>query len=141
VPQVRTAAETASELRIGLGRLIRRLRAENTLSISQGTVLARLDRDGPQTASALALAENVRPQSMAQTVADLQAAGLVNRRPHPFDRRQILIELTEAGEQELSDERRRREGWLAVAIATELTAEEQRTLAEAVPLLTRIASV
>ena len=121
-----------------LGQLVRRLRAENSFSISQGAVLARLDRDGPQTTSALAVAERVRPQSMAQTVAELQAAGLVGRRPDPLDGRRILIELTERGHDTLVDDRQRREGWLAQAIELELTAEEQDVLMRAVPLLRRL---
>ncbi len=121
-----------------LGQLVRRLRAENSFSISQGAVLARLDRDGPRTTSALAVAERVRPQSMAQTVAELQAAGLVGRRPDPLDGRRILIELTERGHDTLVDDRQRREGWLARAIETELTAEEQDVLVRAVPLLRRL---
>ena len=129
---------SASELRIVLGQLIRRLRAEHGFPISQGTVLARLDREGPRTTSALASAERVRPQSMAQTVAELQAAGFVARRPDPLDRRQILIELTGAGRRTLEDDRRRREGWLARAIESELTPEEQETLVRAVPLLRRL---
>jgi DNA-binding MarR family transcriptional regulator len=129
---------SASELRIVLGQLVRRLRAEHTLPLSQGMVLARLDREGPRTTSALAAAERVRPQSMAQTVADLQSAGLLARRPDPLDRRQILIELTDEGRQTLYDDRRRREGWLANAMAAELTDEEQETLIRAVPLLRRL---
>jgi DNA-binding MarR family transcriptional regulator len=129
---------SASELRIVLGQLIRRLRAEHTFSISQGVVLARLDREGPQTTSALATAERVRPQSMAQTVAELLAAGLVSRTPDPTDRRQVLIELTDEGRETLAADRRRREGWLAEAMAAELTSEEQETLIRAVPLLRRL---
>jgi len=129
---------TAGELRIVLGQLVRRLRAENSFSISQGAVLARLDRGGPQTTSALAVAERVRPQSMAHTVAELQAAGLVGRRPDPLDGRRILIELTERGHDTLVVDRQRREGWLARAIETELTAEEQDVLMRAVPLLRRL---
>ncbi len=129
---------SASELRIVLGQLIRRLRAENTFSISQAAVLARLDRAGPQTTSALATAERVRPQSMAQTVAELQAAGLVSRTPDPIDRRQVLIALTDDGRTTLAADRRRREGWLAEAMAAELTPEEQETLIRAVPLLGRL---
>ena len=121
-----------------LGQLIRRLRAEHSFSLSQGVVLARLDREGPQTASALAAAERLRPQSMAQTVAELQVAGLVSRRPDPIDRRQVLIELTDEGLRTLADDRRRREGWLAHAMAEELTPDEQETLIRAVPLLRRL---
>ena len=132
---------SASELRIVLGQLIRRLRAEHTFSISQGVVLARLDREGPQTTSALAAAERVRPQSMAQTVAELQAAGLVSRTPDPTDGRRVLIELTANGRETLGADRRRREGWLAEAMAAELTPEEQETLIRAVPLLRRLAQL
>jgi DNA-binding MarR family transcriptional regulator len=133
-----STARAASELRIVLGQLVRRLRAENSFSISKGTVLARLDREGPQTTSALAAAERIRPQSMAQTLAELQADGLVARRPHPLDRRQILMELTERGHGALVEDRRRREGWLARAIDEELTPEEKEILIRAVPLLRRL---
>ena len=139
--RVQGASRTASELRFVLGRLVRRLRTENTFPISQGMVLARLDREGPQTASDLAAAERVRPQSMAQTVAELQTSGFVARRPHPLDRRRILIELTAEGAAALTDDRRRREGWLARAIETELSPEERETLARAVPLLRRLGSI
>jgi DNA-binding MarR family transcriptional regulator len=122
-----------------LAELVRRLRAENSFSISQGSVLARLEREGPQTTSSLAAAERVRPQSMAHTVAELQAAGFVARRPHPLDRRQILIEVTESGHAKLVEDRRRREGWLAEAIATELSPEEREVILQAVPLLRRLA--
>jgi DNA-binding MarR family transcriptional regulator len=131
-------ARSASELRVVLGQLVRRLRAEHNFAISHATVLGRLDREGPRTTSALALAERVRPQSMAQTLAELSAAGLVGRRPDPLDGRQILIELTDLGRQALVDERRRRDGWLAQAIATELTSDEREVLARAVPLLHRL---
>jgi DNA-binding MarR family transcriptional regulator len=129
---------SASELRIVLGQLIRRLRTEHRFPISHAAVLSRLDREGPKTTSALAAAERVRPQSMAQTIADLQADGMVGRRPDPIDRRCILIELTEHGRDTLREDRRRREGWLAEAIATQLSAEEQETLNAAVPLLQRL---
>ena len=132
-------ALSASELRIVLGQLMRRLRAEHALPISQGTVLARLEREGPATTSALAAAERVRPQSMAQTIAELGTAGLVARSPDPTDGRQILIELTELGRTTLAEERARREGWLASAIESELTAEEQETLFRSIALLCRLA--
>ena len=122
-----------------LGQLMRRLRAEHRFPISHATVLGRLDREGPATTSGLAAAERVRPQSMAQTIAELEADGLVERRPDASDRRRIEIDLTERGRAVLGEERTRRQGWLAQAIATELTPEEQDTLVRAVPLLGRLA--
>jgi DNA-binding transcriptional ArsR family regulator len=86
----------ASELRVVLGHLIRRLRSEHRFSLSQGSVLGRLDREGPQSTSKLAAAERVRPQSMSQTVAELEAQGLIERRPDPADGRSSLVELTAA---------------------------------------------
>ena len=131
-------AEIASELRVVLGQLMRRLRAEHRFPLSHGIVLARLDREGPQTASELAQAERVRPQSMAQTLAELEAAGLIERRPDPGDRRSSQIELTKEGRDRVLEGRGRREDWLAAAIAAELSPDEQRTLLAAVPLLQRL---
>lgn len=131
----------ASELRVVLGQLIRRLRAEHRFSLSQGSVLGRLDREGPQSTSTLASAERVRPQSMGQTVAELEAQGLVARRPDPSDGRRSLLELTEAGRTELHEDRDRREGWLAEAIESSFSDEEREALDEAVRLLGRLAEL
>jgi DNA-binding MarR family transcriptional regulator len=127
------------ELRVVLGQLVRRLRAESGFPYSQGTVLGRLDREGTSSIGALASAERVRPQSMAQTVADLETAGLISRRPDPDDKRRTLVELTGEGRRTLAEFRRDREGWLAAAISGELTESERRQLARAVELLRRIA--
>jgi len=130
----------ATDLRVVVGQLIRRLRAEQqTFSISQGAVLGRLDREGAQSVSDLAAAERVRPQSMAQTVADLESAGMVDRRPDPGDRRRALVSLTESGVAAIQASRREREGWLAGEIA-KLSAADRRTLARAVELIDEIAA-
>jgi DNA-binding MarR family transcriptional regulator len=121
-----------------LGQLVRRLRAEYSFPVAQASVLSRLDREGAQTASELAAAERVRPQSMAQTLTELEGAGLIERRPDSEDRRRMQIDLTEQGRARVLEERGKREGWLAAAIAAELTPEEQRTVLTAVPLLRRL---
>jgi DNA-binding MarR family transcriptional regulator len=129
----------ASDLRIVLGRLLRRLRAEHRFSLSQAAVLGRLDREGPQSVSDLATAEHLRHQSMAQTVLDLEAEGLVVRTPDPDDGRRSLIRLTDTGRAALEADRHKRDGWLAGAIAEGLTPDEQSTLSRAVALLNRLA--
>ncbi|HEY2543830.1 MAG TPA: MarR family transcriptional regulator [Gaiellaceae bacterium] len=131
----------APELRAVIGQLIRRLRTENARPTSQLAVLGRLDRGGPQTTSGLAAAEHMRPQSMAEIVAELQADGLVDRTPDPADRRQQLVQLTKEGRDFLRRERRRREDWLSQAIAEEFTPQEQAVLGEAVDLLRRLAEL
>jgi DNA-binding MarR family transcriptional regulator len=132
-------ALVASELRVVLGQLLRRLRAENRFSLSQGSVLGRLDRGGAQSVSELAVVERVRPQSMAQTVAELETEGLVARRPDASDRRRALVELTREGRVVLDEDRRQREGWLAGAIEGDLSAREQAVLSDAVTVLRRLA--
>jgi DNA-binding MarR family transcriptional regulator len=129
----------ATELRVVIGRLVRRLRADNTFPLSQAVVLSRLEREGPLSVSELAAVERVRPQSMAQTVADLETDGLVERRPDPADRRRAPVQLTAAGLRALHATRERREGWLAQVIENDFTEEEQKTLREAVELLRRLA--
>jgi DNA-binding MarR family transcriptional regulator len=133
------SAMLAADLRIVLGQLVRRLRAEHRFPLSHGAVLGRLDREGARSTSDLAAAERVRPQSMAQTLADLEADDLITRRPDPDDRRRTLIELSGEGRRALERDRSHREGWLAGAIARELSPAEQETLTRAVEMLRRLA--
>jgi DNA-binding MarR family transcriptional regulator len=138
VGQAVDTTRLASELRIVLGQLMRRLRVEHRFSLSQGAVLGRLDREGTRSIGDLALAERVRPQSMTQTISDLEGEGLIARRADPADGRRILVELTEQGRETLAADRRQREGWLARAIDEDLSAQEQRVLIQALPLLRRL---
>jgi DNA-binding MarR family transcriptional regulator len=131
-------ARTASELRVVLGMLVRRLRAEHRFPLLHASVLGRLDREGPQSVSDLAASERVRPQSMAQTVGELEGDGLVERRPDPDDGRRALVELTPEGTKRLEADRRHRVGWLVEAI-DDLPADDRRALGRAVPVLGRLA--
>ena len=132
-------ALVASELRVVLGQLVRRLRAENRLPLPHSTVLARLDREGTSSVSELATAERIRPQSMAQTISELEAEGLVTRKPDPTDKRRALIELTDQGHATLQNDRRQRDGWLAQTIVEQLDDEAQTTLTNAVAIMRRLA--
>src|SRR6185312_13766399 len=116
----------AHEFRETIGRLVRRLRAETSGQppVGQMAVLGRLDREGPASVSGLAAAERMRPQSMAQTVRDLEAAGLVSRRPDPDDGRRVIVELTSEGTEALVEWRARREDWLAQTLDAELDPRE-----------------
>jgi DNA-binding MarR family transcriptional regulator len=139
MPTGTDSALVASELRDVLATLLRRLRAQNGLPLMHGTVLGRLDRCGPNSVSDLAAAERVRPQSMAQTVGELEADELVARWPDPEDKRRALVELTEKGRKVLNADRRRRDGWLARALEEDFGPEERAVLTDAVELLRRLA--
>jgi DNA-binding MarR family transcriptional regulator len=132
-------ADLAHELRETLGRVVRRLRAEPGPPAGHLTVLSRLDRDGPASISDLAAADRMRPQSMAQTVRDLEELGLVSRRPDPADARRAFVELTSAGLQALQSTRAAREDWLTRMLERELDAREREVLQHTLVLLRRIA--
>ncbi|WP_349260127.1 MarR family winged helix-turn-helix transcriptional regulator [Actinocrinis sp.] len=130
----------AAELRLVIGQLVRRARVQDEEPFAQRATLGYLDRDGPMTTSDLAHAQHVRPQSMARTVGQLADEGLVTFEAHPTDRRKTLVVITEAGREAVNSGRVRRAGWLHQAIEDELTVEEQRVLAAAIPLLNRMAN-
>jgi DNA-binding MarR family transcriptional regulator len=134
-----TTPQLAHELRETLGRVARRLRAEPGPSVGRLAVLGHLDRDGPSSISELAAREHMRPQSMAQTVHDLETGGLVTRHPDPADGRRAFVELTPAGLDLLQATRARRETWLTEALERELDAGERAVVHEALVLLSRIA--
>jgi DNA-binding MarR family transcriptional regulator len=138
------AAEAADELMKSMTRLRARLRSESAptempATWSQLTTLARVIAEGPTTTSALAQAEHVRRQSMAETIAALRANGLVASEPDLGDRRKTLITATEKGQQLSATIPAAREAWLGSAIRTLLDAEEQQTLLKAAAIMNRIA--
>lgn len=128
----------AAELRLQLGRLVRRGRAEDPRPQAVTAALGLLGREGALTTSQLASAQRVRPQSMARTVRALEAEGLVERSTDPEDARKSPLVLTAQGRAALELERRRRTDWLTVALAEALDPQERETVAAAVPLLARI---
>jgi DNA-binding MarR family transcriptional regulator len=132
----------AGELRVALVRSTRRLRMERSsedITDGQYSVLAHLSSRGAMTPGDLAERDHVQPPSMTRTVTRLVEMGLVARGEHPTDRRQVLVTVTEAGEREVRETRRRRDAWLSQRLAA-LTPSQRSTLAEAVEILREIAS-
>jgi len=138
VPTQTDIAPLAVDLRVAVGQLIRRLRSENLFPLTQTWVLGRLDREGAASVSDLAQAMRVRPQSMAQTVGDLEAEGMVERNPDPDDRRRALVSLTDAGQARIEADRAAREGWLVKALE-ELPDADRETIERSVEILSRLA--
>ena len=134
--------DIAGALRVSIGLLLRRLRqaqAEGELTLPESSALARLDRGGPATASALARLEQISPQSMGATLGALEARGLVERRPDPADGRRVVLSVTGAGRDVLRDKRNARTQRLAKALSSGFTPGELRLLMAAAPLLERLA--
>ena len=133
-------AQLASALRITLGRLVRRLRAEKSdaaLSLTKSSALSTVERCGPLSPTALASLERVQPPSMSRVLADLVGLGLVQRVAHPSDRRQSVIEITEAGSTLLAAQRASRDAWLARAL-DRLDPAELEAIEVVLPVLERL---
>ncbi|MBX9245655.1 MarR family transcriptional regulator [Actinotalea ferrariae] len=141
LPEV-TAAECrpavlAGELRVSLTHTVRRLRLERSserITDGQYATLAALANRGPMTPTALAEDQHVQGPPMTRTVNALVEAGLVRRDAHPTDGRQVLVHITEAGQAEVRETRRRRNEWLAKRLAT-LDPAEREVLAQASVIL------
>jgi DNA-binding MarR family transcriptional regulator len=132
----------AAALRLAVGRIARSLRQAHAVgdqTLSEVSVLSRLDRDGAMSPSVLAALERVRPQAMAATLAGLEERGLVGRQPDAADGRRQLISLTEQGLHILTDRRSASLHRLAEAVGHTLTPAEQQQLLDAIPLLERVA--
>jgi DNA-binding MarR family transcriptional regulator len=139
--QAARAAALAQELRALLGKLKRRLREQahvGDLTPSQVSVLLRLEKDGPATASSLARAEGMRPQSIGPVIAALETAGFVSGAPDPADGRQTILSLTDACRKWAEAGRAARQDWLSRTIQRRFSPQEQEGLTAAVELLKRL---
>ena len=127
----------ARDLTTAISRLVRRLRTEanpTELALSQMGVLARLEQSGPMTTADLARAELMKPQSMGVILGSLEQEGLVERQPHPTDRRQILFVLTDAGAAVRTSHRAMKRDWLVGALGA-LEPAELEALVAAVAII------
>ena len=113
-----------------LARRIRQERSDEAITLSQFAVLGVLAHHGSMTPRKLADHEQIQPPSMTRTLTALADKGYVAKTQHPTDRRQVLIELTEAGLGIVKETRHRRSAWLSRQLA-KLEPEQRATLAEA----------
>jgi DNA-binding MarR family transcriptional regulator len=136
-----SAVRAARQMRIMVGRLRRRLHEaydSRELSMSQVSVLSRLEKDGPASVTELAEAERVRQQSVGAILAVLADRGLIERHPDPNDGRRTLVSLTAAGRESVGDKRAAGEEWLARIMQDRFTETERQQLISAVALLARL---
>lgn len=130
----------AKDLTTAISRVLRRLRTEanpTELALSQMGVLSRLEQSGPLNTADLARAELMKPQSMGVILGSLEREGLVERQPHPTDRRQILFALTEAGAAVRTKHRAMKRDWLVGALA-KLHPAQREVLVAAIPVIRQV---
>jgi DNA-binding MarR family transcriptional regulator len=134
---------SVTELAHAVGLLVRRVRATATaegLSMTESIVIARLAQEGPTTTAELARLEGMRPQSMRTTVSALEKMGIVERKAHPTDGRQVFIALTRHGAELRKTAKDTKQTWLAQAVA-QLPAADRDTLFAAGDIMLRLAGM
>jgi len=134
---------SVTDLAHAVGLLVRRVRATATaegLSMTESIVISRLAAEGPVTTAELARLEGMRPQSMRTTVSALEKMGIVERKAHPTDGRQVFIALTRHGAELRKTAKDTKQTWLAQAVA-QLPAAERDTLFAAGDIMLRLAGM
>lgn len=125
--EVAQRAAVAARLTPALLRIGRHIRpASGELAGGHFSVLATLQRRGPQRPSDLARIERFSPPAVARVVGGLSDRGLVVRLPSPDDARSSLVRITPAGsallEQARTDQARAVTGLLSALDAQQLAA-------------------
>ncbi len=129
-------AELASQLRLSVFRLARKLRREGEPEITP-TLLAALstiERHGSMTAGALAAHEQIQKPTCTRVIADLQDLGLIERIADPLDGRVAWVSVTSAARKLLQRVRMRRNVYLAKRMKR-LAPEDLAVLARATQIL------
>lgn len=140
-PPTEARRRLATRLHFAAIHLVRRLRPEaegGGPSPAQLSVLSTLVREGPQTLTQLAAAEQVRPPTMTRLVQRLEADAYVLREPAPDDGRAVRVRHTSRGWFALEAAAERRAARLAEAL-DDLDDEALEVLERAVGVLERVA--
>jgi DNA-binding MarR family transcriptional regulator len=138
-----TELDTATRLRVAIGRLARRLRTtaaarDAGLTPTAISLLLGVARTGPVRLSELAETEGLNPTMLSRIVAGMVQDGLLERSSDEGDRRAAWVEVTSAGRK--LAQRMRRERTRAVDEALETLSEsERRRVEQALPALEALA--
>ncbi|MFC5063235.1 MarR family transcriptional regulator [Actinomycetospora atypica] len=71
--------------------------AEVGVSTTEAAVLGQLLHEGALTPTSIAARAGLTPASATALIDRLVSAGMVDRSPHPDDRRRVLVDLTRQG--------------------------------------------
>ncbi len=137
----RNVETSVGDLLQALGLFIRHAPRRGSLARALSERVLRhgkgLLRRGPRPPPNWRAPNSVKPQSMGATIAALEERGIVERKPHPTDGRQVNIELTAKGAALRKSARDAKRTWVAEAIA-HLDDEERETLFKAGDIIRRL---
>jgi DNA-binding MarR family transcriptional regulator len=135
--------DTATRLRVAIGRLSRRLRvtaaaSEAGLTPTRISVLLSVDRHGPMRISELAELESLNPTMLSRAISQLVEDGTLERVSDDRDRRAAWVTVTAAGHRLAERVRRERTDALNGALRG-LDGDDRRLLERALPALEGLA--
>ena len=136
----KTQSQTAAELRLVIGRLIRSIRQHNAggLTPSQVSALATIEEFGPIRLSDLASRDSVGAPVATRVTASLEDLGYIKRVQDSQDKRACLVELTPIGQRVLKSLWEERTNGINQRIQM-LSKAEIATLNAALPVLDKLA--
>jgi DNA-binding MarR family transcriptional regulator len=135
--------DTATRLRVAIGRLSRRLRitaagSEAGLTPTRISVLLSVDRHGPMRIAELADQESLNPTMLSRAISHLVDDGTLERGSDDRDRRAAWVNVTAAGHRLAERVRRERTDALNEALSG-IDAENRQLLERALPALEGLA--
>lgn len=112
------SAQLASQLRIGVTRLARRLRLEGDASVTPTLLaaLATIERHGPMTAGELASHEQIRKPTATRLIGSLLERNMIERIPDSLDGRVVWLRLSPEGRRFVQLVRRRKDEYLTARL-------------------------
>lgn len=108
---------------------------DDTLTVPQLRVLVILSSRGATNLTTLAGQLDVQPSTIGRMAERLVSAGLIDRRPHPHSRREIVVELTRRGRAVVDNVTTRRRAEIA-RVAELMPARERVGLVRALQAFT-----
>lgn len=126
---VQTIDATMARYNRTIRRAIEAAEGPGRLTMPQLRCLQAMEREGASLTSALARTLNVTAPTMTSMIDGLVERGLVARQPHPTDRRQMHLLLTDAGREVLARYRAITHDCLIAPVSRLSTAERVRLLA------------
>jgi DNA-binding MarR family transcriptional regulator len=143
--QIHTNLQLASDLRVVVTRLMKKMRNKTTtgfmLSLTERSTIKRLDEHQQLLPSELAIMEKINTQSMSQILNHLLELGLITRTASETDKRKVIIALSKQGQDVLHKARNERDEWLSKAIAEACTMKEQEVMRKALVSLAKVVEV
>lgn len=138
-PALIDVADLASQVRLSVFRLGRKLRREGDADVSPTLLaaLATVERHGPMTAGSLAGHEQIRKPTCTRVIVSLVERGLIERTDDPLDGRVTWVQATPAGRKVLQRVRTRHNAYLAKRMKR-LSPQELATLEDAARIMERL---